>query len=391
MSGWSSQNTAPVEEVTEKYLPNSLEDRGLALPFTTRPVAYARLRQGKKGLEVILPGFADKLVANVLPFDKLPELVSLTVFDRALHEAITNLIQGDKDEDSSSDKLVETLNSSTIRQLRMEIGETGLGGIDMMRIARSKRVIFANMEPAILNALADDLIQKHGSNNAPEHVNMATDEGRNTAALELERFAETHGLQKETILERLSDISQVMRDFGGPHTGMNGPVRDILSRMQSFSDDLRQWLIPEPVEESEMAQLTSIAALATIKAAEKYVEDLDLVYKNLDQSVLQWDKLRDNIIKIRDALDLMIDGWERILDSREYHINAQRFRQRECLAALAPFVPVLPKPIITDEKEKENWLKLRTAQLRWLGRVKYLKDMKDGAEAALRNTKMEIL
>ncbi|MTI08248.1 hypothetical protein [Curvivirga aplysinae] len=388
MSGWSSQNTAPVEEVTEKFLPTSLEDRGLALPFTTRPVAYARLRQGEKGLEVILPGFSDKLVANVLPFDKLPELVSLTVFDRALHEAISNLTE---DEASSNDSGGTYINSSVIRRLRMEIGETGLGGIDTMRIARSKRVIFANMEPAILNALADDLVQKHGGNNAPEHINMATDEGRNTAALELERFAETHGLKKEIIIDRLVDISHVMRDFGGPHTGMNGPIRDILSRMQSFSDDLRQWLIPEPVEESEMAQLTSIAALATIKATDKYVEDLDLVYKNLDQSVLNWDKLRENIIKIRDALDLMIDGWERILDSRESHINAQRFRQRECLAALAPFVPILPKPVIPDDKEKENWLKLRTAQLRWLGRVKYLKDMKDGAETALRNTKMEIL
>lgn len=373
--GWSAQEAPGDEEiVTDKYLPASLEQRGYALPFTTRPVAYARVFQGKEGLEIILPGFADSLVAHVIPYEKLPSIATLSVFDRALHEKVAQL---------------DAVNPNTIRDAASKIGETGLGGVDVMRKARAKKVIFTNLEPAILNALTDEMLKYHGSNQAPANVNMTTDEGRKVAVNELERIGKELGCDGETIVERLDHISKLMAQYKGSSAGLNGPICDILIRMKNLSDDMRQWLIPEPVEEAEMAQRTSVAILDFIALTKQHTNELDAVYDNIDRTVAQWDVMEPKIQKTLSELDLLLDGWERILDAWDSVMAKQRFIQRETLAAFAPFIPVLPLNMIKGTPDK--WLLLRTAQLRWLGRVKYMKDMKDEAEMAFANTRMEIL
>ncbi len=373
IGGWSDQTT-PTEEVTDKFLPVTLAQRGLALPFTTRPVAYARVIMGKNGLEVILPGFSDKLIAHVIPFETLPSITSLSVFDRTLHEAVGNLSQ---------------LSPTSIREAASTIGETGLGGITLMRKARAKKVIFTNLEPAILNHLVDEMIKKHGSKDAPQNINMSTDEGMIVATKELDAFGKSHQSTGSEIVERLVALSKLMAHYRGVQEGLNGPIKDTLARLQNLSNDLRQWLLPEPVEEAEMAQRASIAALGFIQLAEPYVKELDSVYGNLEDTIVKWDLVSLNLRSKIDDLDLLLDGWERILDAWDNVLTARRFIQRETLASFAPFIPIPSKDIIKENSK--TWLELRTAQLRWMGRVKYMKDMTEDAEQALRNTRMEVL
>ncbi|MDX1737511.1 MAG: hypothetical protein R3261_04705, partial [Alphaproteobacteria bacterium] len=276
LGGWSNQ-TEDAIEVTERSLPATLENRGLALPFTTPPVAYSRIRFGDKGLEIILPGFKNELLANVIPFAKLPEIVSLTVFDRAFHEAL---------EDTLTSEGPSALTPALIRKLATNIGETGLGGAEIMRRARSRKVIFANMEPAILNHLTSELISAYAKDQDP-NLNMATAESQKLAALALEGFGQDFGIDGATVVERLKEISIFMANYKGPTKGMNGPVNDIISRLKLLAGDLRQWLIPEPVEEAEMAQRTALTAEAFVRATEPYTDNLDEVYDNIDRTIAQ--------------------------------------------------------------------------------------------------------
>ena len=72
-----------------QHQPSTFEERGTTVPFTTPALSCARVRSDDRyNLVLLTPGFAGTQSVYVLPWKAIPDLVTMTIHDRALHEAI---------------------------------------------------------------------------------------------------------------------------------------------------------------------------------------------------------------------------------------------------------------------------------------------------------------
>src|SRR3954453_1687365 len=108
-------------DVLHDTVPSTFEERGTTIPFTTPELAYCRLRRGARGsLEVLVNGFSGGRCTYVFPWASIPQVVRLTLHDKALHAEISY------SDATTPDK---------IKMAACRVARTGLGGADMIELA----------------------------------------------------------------------------------------------------------------------------------------------------------------------------------------------------------------------------------------------------------------
>ena len=141
-------------------LPETFEQRGVYVPFTTPILAYARLRRPIGGsLEVLIPGLAGGSETYIIPYKVLPDVLNLLVHDRALHEELLNL---------------RKISPGRVRQSANLVAMTGLGGPALAKRAKQDRQSEQELPTLILFSLIRNAI----SQLAPSHPGVANLDGR---------------------------------------------------------------------------------------------------------------------------------------------------------------------------------------------------------------------
>ncbi len=358
-------------------LPPDFQRRGVAVPFSTKLLFFARLRSDPTGqLEYLVPGLAGGLKTCIVPQGKIGETLSMTVFDRALMEELADL---------------KPITPETVEQACLAVSSTGLGGSQMMRWARQRadldRANILAMEAWLANALLEALGEKPVSSIEPEQGQHAVETAVKAA---LENHTETLQSPPDAIYSRIRQWAQILLPVGLGHDRVVGHHVEVLNDMERFAASLSDWLVPEPVGPAEMAQRIAAATRKTAATAQEKVDrvtaKLDLVLENIIAWDATWAVLRADL----DLLANIIDGWPRLIRRWETTLGMERIDQREVIELFALFMPIQPRT--GTNGTHEFWNNLREDQVRWneaLGTLDQMV-MDDDLKEKIGSFKMEV-
>lgn len=334
-------------------LPQTFGQRGIAVPFTTRVLCYARLRRPPGGtMEILIPGLAGGAEVYVVPHKMLPEAITLTVHDRALHEGMSAL---------------HNVSPASLRSIAAQVGLTGLGGPGLAKRMRQEKEIENALPARVMFGLIRIAIQQL----APAHPGvkdldaqaLTTSSGMQLSRDALGGYAQTIGEKGDQIWSRLEDWAARISEFGAPDESIKGYTGTLLSDLEALAISLVEWMQPEPVETAEMAQRMSRAAEMTAKSARKHVSALALMSGNMADPLKQYAETAEKLTQNIDRIALILDGWRRIIQMWNDALEGDRILQREILDSIAQHIPIAPMEGIGPNQK--FWQTLRKRQLAW--------------------------
>lgn len=334
-------------------LPETFEQRGVYVPFTTPILAYARLRRPIGGsLEVLIPGLAGGSETYIIPYKVLPDVLNLLVHDRALHEELLNL---------------RKISPGRVRQSANLVAMTGLGGPALAKRAKQDRQSEQELPTLILFSLIRNAI----SQLAPSHPGVAnldgrqiaTPEGLNLAREALGGYGQTIGESGNKIYARLERWANVLAPLGMSDGSIKGPLLILLTTLEDLTVELSKWLIQEPPDTAEMAQRTVTAARAAAQRARDHLNAIAEMEKAMAEPLRSFDETENKITLHIERISLMLDGWQRVIDLWEMGRDGDRFFQRDTLEGFAQYLPILPLEAVGENVEL--WENLRESQNRW--------------------------
>lgn len=334
-------------------LPETFQQRGIAAPFTTRILSFARYRRSHGAADILVPGLGAGTEVYVIPFKTLPGVFSMTVFDRALHEQLGRL------------HMVTPL---SMRQAAMEVAQTGLAGPQPMRRARAWKERQGVLRNKVLFGLLKSAVAQLGGTGedaqSMDERALMTPEGLAAARRALRGFAEQAGVNGGEIIKRLEIWSEMVVPVGAHEgEGLEGPLAERIAEVEGLADDLSKWLIPEPPDTAEMAQRTATAGRAMAKEARGVMERLHGMARDMGGPLHDWDKSKVQINRRVERIAYLTDGWRRILDMWEIAQRSDRNEQRDVLETFAQHIPILPLEAVGAD---ELWMDLRESQARWI-------------------------
>ncbi|WP_420419384.1 hypothetical protein [Pacificispira sp.] len=334
-------------------LPATFLKRGTYLPFTTSVLSYARLRRPTGGsLEILIPGLAGGAETYVIPYKVLPEVINLTVHDRALHEELAHLRE---------------ISPSRIRQTANRVAMTGLGGPALAKRAKQERLADEEQPAMILLSLLrmaiGQLAPNHpGAKDLTERT-IATAEGMKLARDALGGYAQSIGERGDKIYARLENWANRIAPVGSPDGNVAGYLMTLLVTLEGLAAELGKWLIQEPPETAEMAQRTVTAARGAAELARTHLKALDQMANNMAEPLRDFDNTEKKLKHHVEHMALMIDGWQRVIDMWNAARAGDRFLQRDTLEIFAQHLPILPEEAVGGQVEM--WETLRQSQTRW--------------------------
>jgi hypothetical protein len=343
-----------VKETSQSpILPETFQQRGVYVPFTTPILAYARLRRPIGGtLEVLIPGLAGGSDTYIIPYKVLPDVLNLYVHDRALHEELLNL---------------RKVSPGFVRKSANLVAMTGLGGPGLAKRARQDKKAELELPSQILF----NLIRNAISQLAPSHPGaadldsrkIATPEGLKLARDALGGYGQTIGESGNKIYGRLEQWANALAPLGTTDGEIKGPLLILLVTLEDLTKELSKWLIQEPPDTAEMAQRTVTAAQAAAQRARDHLSLIAEFEANMAEPLHSFDEIEAKISQHIERIALMLDGWQRVIDLWENGRNGDRFFQRDTLEGFAQYLPILPLEAVGQNAAL--WKNLRESQNRW--------------------------
>lgn len=335
-----SQGTMP--------LPADFAQRGVAVPFTTRLLFFARARRATdETLEYLVPGLAGGLKTCVIPHGRIGETLSMTVFDRALMEELAETM---------------SITPASVEQAALAVGMTGLGGSRLMRRARRRAEADRHGTLALEGMLTNALLADFGEA-AIDVTYLEPEDLRNRAKAALEPHGAMLDAPVDATLSRLAQWARLLLPIGSEQADVTGPYAATLADMERFAADLSTWLIPEPVGPAEMAQRIGVAARKTAAAAQERVDRIDAFRGDVRKSLQDWDATAAALTADIGMISNIIDGWQRLIDKWDAVSRMDRIDQREIVEMFALYLPVLPRK--AAERNHDFWTSIRENQKRW--------------------------
>ncbi|RVU36433.1 hypothetical protein EOI86_14615 [Hwanghaeella grinnelliae] len=329
-------------------LPSDFSQRGVAVPFTTRLLFFTRMRHGADGaIEFLVPGLAGGLKTCVIPQGKIGATLSMTVFDRALMEELSEL---------------SAITPATVEQASLAVGMTALGGSRLLRRARERREADKRATIALEGLLVNDLLTALGAERVDfEKLNL--EDLRARAAAALEPHAATLESPIDAILSRIRQWAHVILPLGSPALELPGPYTTTMADMERFAAELMDWLIPEPVGPAEMAQRIAVAARKTASTAKERVARAAEYQAAILDSIKNWDTTWAALTNEVETVSNILDGWQRLIEKWDATSRLERVDQRELVGLFALYLPILPRK--SADRNQDFWNSIRENQDRW--------------------------
>ena len=328
--------------------PKDFEERGAAVPFSTRVLFFARLRQAPdRSLEYLVPGLTGGLETCIIPHGKIGQALSLSIFDRALMEEL---------------EFLNRVSPANVDDAAHSIALSGLGGSRLMRLARARKDAIDDQRPAMQGHLIN-AVQRAAGQQLIDPAQLRDPEGGDALKPLLSVAAAQIQVPAEALLSQTSQWAEALLPVGLPEGSSDAPYRKTLAEMERFAAELSKWLIPEPVGPAEMAQRISVAARETITVANGILAGIDALAADVESGLQDWDRTWARLTTEVETLSHVIDGWQRLVDGWDKVGRMDRIDQREVVELFALYVPILP--IAPSDKTHNFWINLKESQKRW--------------------------
>ena len=353
---------SPSKLFSAQHQPSTFEERGTTVPFTTPTLSCARVRaDDRHNLVLLTPGFAGTQSVYVLPWKAIPDLVTMTIHDRALHEAIERS---------------RAMSPDTMRQQALGVAATGLAGPGVQASARKAtdedaqyaEQIHAVLILFLLNSLKIDISKLAG-------LDLDKNEVLQRAKTALKSATTPLGVDIETLYDRMGSLAAALSGLGLISFGDPGRLRILFGSLKEFQRDMFNRGARATIEAASFFNFAAEVAQMTITPAEEALLGIDQRLHDIPNVVRHWDLHFPKIIGGVTRLSWLLDGWDYVIGyakGADDWVGGELWVHLDILAKMLPIVP-------RDERQEKGDTPLRYAEMVQRRRVNALQDWRTGA------------
>ncbi|MDF1749444.1 MAG: hypothetical protein P1V34_11285 [Alphaproteobacteria bacterium] len=334
------------------YLPNSFEERGVTVPFTSDPVRNARLRgEIAEEREFLLPSLSGGKGTYVVPFKALGATIDLNLYDQALIQHLTD---------------AETFTPFDLRRLVLDVDAKGYGGVPKARAAKralqnERKVVSYNQCLLILRALEVLSSKPVGL----DVTALMTPEGQNLAKEQFKIYSVTWHTTSEELMQKFQLWANIIWAIGVKETDHPGYLAQTYTNIQVMIDDIKDHLTKEPPEVQvigkgiiDAATLTREIALREIEVCWGYETDIADTLSHFE------DAMRDMAARVQ-KVSWILDGWARLFETWKESEDSFRGERRKILERIYEGLPILPK-VALAKRQVDILSGIRETQKSWV-------------------------
>ena len=325
----------------------TLEDRGLAVPFTTPMLASCRIRRDyRERLEILVPSLADGRGLYVIPWAMLPEVTALTLHDRILHEEIST---------------PAPLSPRRIREASLKVAETGLAGAPARDAAKRTR-------------------EEDAAEVASFQAMVATQAARAVMRSRSRKPTLAHALPEPAVND---ESAALLAPIGFQTATPLGRLRQLASELDDFSLSLDRWIDAEKEEEAKLARFCSDMAQFTRERSSVYLADFDYQCDRMARDVECWPAAVEVLERTADRIAWLLDGWRFPLDW--WHTAANEAREEQSLALFGIFrtLPLIPNAE-ANRPQLQHRVRMGAQTRRWARQFEDWQTGQDDTELVVR-------
>ena len=326
---------------SDNFWPNTFEERGAAVPFTTPVLAFSRLRQEEeRGLELLVPGLAGGRDTYVIPWRSLPSVFVMTVHDRALREEI-----GGHSAATPTD----------VRDASLKVESTGLAGPANAQAAKQAANDDENDRLLTNFYLVSEAVrQLSGGKLRISPADLTTDVGRTRTKLILSRVAALFQLTSDDFYARLEDWAGAVAPIGVPGLNYTCRLRQLMADLNAYADELDAWSERDATEAADSARICARIAEETSSAARNLAAAIDRYAANVRETLAQWGPSFGRIRALMDKLTWTLDGWNPVITMWRDADRGDREVAQDSIAEMLRLMPVMPRREV-GSRARKTW------------------------------------
>ena len=346
---------------SEAHLPSTFEERGASVAFTTPGLAGARIRaDDRHGLTVLLKNFAGSTATYAVPVGSLFEVISTTVHDKALIEAI---------------QVANARSPSAIRRETIRVMALGLAGPEgkdrATAIIEADNQFRADLEQIVL---ISTLKAVNADMTKFANIDFKNSQAIHALKKHLYELLSPLGMGPELIDSRLADLSDALSFIGFPHEGMYGRLRNVLVELKDFERKMGYKAGATNAEFGMVFDFASKTAKQNLAVSDPIIRAMDGLLADLAFLMKNWDTKFPVVLKNADRLSWLLDGWESVLAFAAHCDNWDGETIWENTDMLASMLPMVPRAeALTDAEEQAD-----SSVMGSRVRIKALHNWKDG-------------
>ncbi|MEA1677655.1 hypothetical protein [Nitrospirillum sp. BR 11163] len=310
--------------------PGTFGERGISIPFTTPMLSQARMRPTRQGEpEFLLPSFNGGKGMYIMPWRSLPTVMTVTLHDRLLYDALLELKQYSPD---------------TVRQAVLAVQATGVAGGDASLAAEKTLALDAGYQALTQFTLVIELL-KLARMDAGELLatGMTGSESRRLMRTALGQLGQRANLPAEEMVSRVETLATLVAPVGLPQCQQLGRLRMTVGELERTRASLQRWGATDFSEVSQLADFVAETAKAALDMSRDRLARLDARCRDLGAIAGDFRTLRAAVAEDVTRLGWLMDGWPfliRLWDSvSDSPLETQQSTMGE-LFRLAPLIPV---------------------------------------------------
>ena len=301
------------------------------MAFTTEALKYTRLRLTEKdNWEALLPGLSGGQGTYVVPWGSLPEMISLSLHDRALFDLV---------------KSREDTVPASLRRHLISVQSQGYDGPDKAIAAQTAMGQEKEVERYLLHKLIVLALEQYGDLEGHDITQdmLANPNSMAQAHKALDAGKSRIGLIGEEQVALLSEWVLLALPIGSSDGEAPGYLFRLLQDIAAFTGELTAWAEEESAASAAMANQVVEALTMTGRLAMETAEKVHLLEQDVAASLQKWPETRKLIHSLVSRTSWLLDGWDRLMELWYAEEGAPRFRQREVVVQLVQNLPVLPE------------------------------------------------
>jgi hypothetical protein len=321
--------------------PASFPERGALVPFTTPALAAARIRAAEGGRrECLLPGFSGGPGIYVVGWRGLPEVMGLTLHDRALHRALS---------------AADAINPETVRRVALAVASRGFAGLAAAEAARGALARDADYALLTHTLLVAELLRWAGLDPAElVSASLGRDDRRDRARAALVGIAGRLRIVPDALSDRVEMLSRTVFPLGLKAAPADGRLRQGLARIAWLRDEMREWSGREHTETAAVAAAVAECAGMTEQVGRRRLDALDPLLGDVRALVMMDGQAIDQLRAGLEALSWIEDGWGYVDQLWQMALNESAEAQRAAICAIHQAMPVLPLRVLAANRNGET-------------------------------------
>lgn len=312
------------------FWPASFAERGVAVPFTTPSVAMARVRNGERGrLELVISGLSGGRGVYMIAWKGVPETFKLTVFDRVLHEHISE---------------IEVATPQAVHEAAIRASVTGLAGEDAAEAAYQASTRTTEDELHVSLALTQLVVQKVLQTELELSLAaLSLPSGQEKVQNMLGRIARMLTISPETLTDAMTEWAERLLPLGVPGYQPVGKLRKVHDDADHFLRSFHDWLRTSELPEGHPAVLIAEVLEETLGYWQGTFAQIDSLTANPTGTLKNWTSSKRELEQLSARLPWLVDGWPTIFAIWETALRGDQDQRLGAVKTILSGIPLLPR------------------------------------------------